>query len=162
MLTKPWEVIAGKPDVAVVIISIANFGELADVGMHALGRAIQFVEDVVDRYFPASSRRQRVEWLSVCVCLERADSHDIGLYMSRITEYLDENDLEIPQDGWIDAAWVPVRVVSGIATSRLPVADGWPLVLVAAREVNRALEALPPGSTGSPIQPTTDFILESR
>ena len=162
MLTKPWEVIAGKPDVAVVIISIANFGELADVGMHALGGAIQLVEDLVDRYFPATSRRRRVEWLSVCISLEHADDYDIGLYMSQLTGYLDENDLEIPQDGWIDAAWVSVRVVSGMATSQLPVVDGWPLVLAAAREVNRALEALPAGWAGSPIQPTADFVLGSR
>lgn len=162
MLTKPWDVIAEKPDVAAVIISIANFSELAGVGMHALSRAVQLVEDLVDGYFPSSSTRQRVEWLSVCICLERADNYDVNLYLSKLTGYLDEHDLEIPQDGWIDAAWVPVRVVSGVATSRLPVADGWSLVLVAAREVNRALEALPPGWAGSPIQPTTDFILGSR
>jgi hypothetical protein len=44
----------------------------------------------------------------------------------------------------------------------LPVADGWPLVLAAAGEVNRALDELPPGWAGSPIQPTADFVLGSR
>ena len=46
------------------------------------------MEDLVDSYFPLSSMRQRVE-----LCLEDADNH----YLSQLTGYLDEHDLEIPE-----------------------------------------------------------------
>jgi hypothetical protein len=54
----------------------------------ARGGEVQLVEDLVDSYFPLSSMRQRVE-----LCLEDADNH----YLSQLTGYLDEHDLEIPE-----------------------------------------------------------------